>query len=81
MAVHEGAARLEPEPKSGATANIPTARRGRPAKIVIASKIRAGTSYPADTPVPWFKSKVNCAKCGARGNRELERGSQTALDA
>jgi hypothetical protein len=26
------------------------------------------SAYPGDTPVPWFKSKVKCAKC-ARGNR------------
>jgi hypothetical protein len=25
------------------------------------------SSYPGDTPVPWFRSK--CAKWGARGNR------------
>jgi hypothetical protein len=25
------------------------------------------SSYPADTPVPWFGGKVVCAKCGARG--------------
>jgi hypothetical protein len=24
------------------------------------------SSYPGDTPVPWFRSKVKCAKCGAR---------------
>jgi len=27
------------------------------------------SSYPADTPVPWFAGKVVCAKCGARNNR------------
>jgi hypothetical protein len=27
------------------------------------------SKYPGDTPVPWFRSKVKCAKCGARGNR------------
>jgi hypothetical protein len=27
------------------------------------------SSYPGDTPVPWFRSKVKCAKCGARNNR------------
>ena len=27
------------------------------------------SSYLAETPVPWFRSKVKCAKCGARGNR------------
>ena len=27
------------------------------------------SSYPGDTPVPWFRSKVKCAKCGARGNK------------
>jgi transposase len=27
------------------------------------------SSYPGDTPVPWFRSKVKCAKCGGRGNR------------
>ena len=27
------------------------------------------SSYPGDTPVPWFRSKVKCGKCGARNNR------------
>jgi transposase len=27
------------------------------------------SSYPGDTSVPWFRRKVKCAKCGARGNR------------
>ena len=27
------------------------------------------SSCPGDTLVPWFRSKVKCAKCGARGNR------------
>jgi hypothetical protein len=27
------------------------------------------SSYPADTEVPWFRSRVVCAKCGARGNK------------
>ena len=27
------------------------------------------SSYPGETPVPWFRSKVVCAKCGARNNR------------
>jgi hypothetical protein len=27
------------------------------------------SSYPGDTPIPWFRSKVMCAKCGARNNR------------
>jgi transposase len=27
------------------------------------------SSYPPETPVPWFRSKVKCAKCGGRGNR------------
>jgi hypothetical protein len=27
------------------------------------------SSYPGDTPVPWFGSKVKCGKCGARGRR------------
>ena len=27
------------------------------------------SSYPGDTLVPWFRSKVVCAKCGARNNR------------
>jgi hypothetical protein len=27
------------------------------------------SSYPGDTPVPWFQSKVKCGKCGARGRR------------
>jgi hypothetical protein len=25
------------------------------------------SKYPDDTAVPWFASKVVCAKCGARG--------------
>jgi hypothetical protein len=24
------------------------------------------SSYPADTEVPWFRSRVVCAKCGSR---------------
>ena len=24
------------------------------------------SSYPPDTPVPWFRTKAKCAKCGAR---------------
>ena len=27
------------------------------------------SSYPGDTLVPWFRSKVKCANCGARNNR------------
>jgi hypothetical protein len=27
------------------------------------------SSYPADTEVPWFRSRVVCAKCGGRGNK------------
>ena len=27
------------------------------------------SSYPSETEVPWFRSKVTCAKCGARGNK------------
>ena len=27
------------------------------------------SSYPGDTLVPWFRSKVKCAKCGARHSR------------
>jgi hypothetical protein len=27
------------------------------------------SSYPADTEVPWFRSRVVCAKCGARNNK------------
>jgi hypothetical protein len=27
------------------------------------------SEYSGDTPVPWFRSKVKCAKCGARNNR------------
>jgi hypothetical protein len=27
------------------------------------------SNYPGDTPVPWYRSKVKCGKCGARGNR------------
>jgi transposase len=25
------------------------------------------SSYPGDTPVPWFQSKVKCGKCARRG--------------
>ena len=27
------------------------------------------SKYPADTEVPWFRSRVVCAKCGGRGNK------------
>jgi hypothetical protein len=27
------------------------------------------SGYPADTGVPWFPSRVKCAKCGGRGNK------------
>jgi hypothetical protein len=27
--------------------------------------------YPGETPVPWFRSKVKCAKCGGHGNKIL----------
>jgi hypothetical protein len=27
------------------------------------------SSYPADTEVPWFRSRVKCAKCGGRANK------------
>ena len=27
------------------------------------------SSYPGETLVPWFRSKVKCAKCGGRNNR------------
>ena len=27
------------------------------------------SSYPGDMLVPWFRSKVKCAKCGSRNNR------------
>ena len=27
------------------------------------------SSYPAETEVPWFKSRVKCNKCGGRGNK------------
>jgi hypothetical protein len=27
------------------------------------------SSYPGDTLVPWFRSKVKCAKCGARHSK------------
>ena len=27
------------------------------------------SGYPADTEVPWFRSRVKCAKCGGRGNK------------
>jgi transposase len=26
------------------------------------------SSHPGDTPVPWFRSKVACSKCGARNS-------------
>jgi hypothetical protein len=26
-------------------------------------------SYPAETEIPFFKSRVVCAKCGRRGNK------------
>jgi hypothetical protein len=26
-------------------------------------------SYPAETEIPYFKSRVVCAKCGSRGNK------------
>jgi hypothetical protein len=31
------------------------------------------SSYPADTEVPYFKSRVVCAKFGRRGNKIYER--------
>jgi hypothetical protein len=27
------------------------------------------SKYPEDTEVPWFRTRVVCAKCGARGNK------------
>ena len=27
------------------------------------------SSYPAETEVPWFRTKVKCGKCGGRGNK------------
>jgi hypothetical protein len=27
------------------------------------------SSYPAETEVPWFRSRVVCAKCGSRGKK------------
>ena len=41
------------------------------------------SSYPADTEVPWFRSRVVCAKCGGRGNKidvspQLERATAAA---
>ena len=27
------------------------------------------SGYPADPEVPWFRSRVKCAKCGGRGNK------------
>ena len=27
------------------------------------------SSYPAETEVPWFKSRVKCGKSGGRGNK------------
>ena len=36
-------------------------------------------SYPANTEIAYFRRRVVCAKCGARGNkidvRQLERGA------
>jgi transposase len=29
------------------------------------------SSYSGDTPVPWFRSQVKCAKCGTRNNRSM----------
>jgi hypothetical protein len=26
-------------------------------------------SYPAETEIPYFRSRVACAKCGSRGNK------------
>ena len=31
------------------------------------------SSYPADTEVPWFRSRVVCAKCGSRAGRPIDR--------
>jgi hypothetical protein len=27
------------------------------------------SNYPAETEVPWFRSRVVCAKCGSPGNK------------
>ena len=27
------------------------------------------SSYPGETEVPWFRSRVVCAKCGGRGGK------------
>jgi hypothetical protein len=27
------------------------------------------SKFPDDTEVPWFRSRVVCAKCGGRGNK------------
>jgi transposase len=27
------------------------------------------SNYPADTEVPWFRTRIVCAKCGGRGNK------------
>jgi hypothetical protein len=27
------------------------------------------SKYPEDTEVPWFRTRVVCAKCGGRGNK------------
>ena len=27
------------------------------------------SNYPAESEVPWFRSRVVCAKCGGRGNK------------
>jgi hypothetical protein len=34
------------------------------------------SSYPGDTPVPWFKTKAKCAKRGAKGNRMVPKEQQ-----
>ena len=51
---------------------------GRPSPIAFCLNDACGhqaiidvSSYPADTPLPWFRTKVKCAKCGARENNKF----------
>ena len=41
------------------------------------------SSYPPSTPVPWFRSRVKCGKCGGKRVRaaELERATSHADEA
>jgi hypothetical protein len=37
------------------------------------------SSYPDDTPVPWFQSKVKCGKCGAQGNSSRQYSARLVV--